>query len=128
MGVPLVLKSNRLLRDALDFDHKVYRCQGSVYFQYLYSRANTLMLWVLSSRKLKYSLGLSQICSKFCPICFWEFPKIFSYYALLVFYYACIMLVICYNILTSEFSVRVLYYKVTVLLESIDLASYFQCI
>ena len=31
----------------------------------------------------KYTLavGLSQICSKICPKCFWEFPKNFPYYA-----------------------------------------------
>ena len=38
------------------------------------------------------SLGLSQICSKVCPKCFWEFPKIFTYYALHASDYYCIML------------------------------------
>ena len=36
--------------------------------------------------------SLSQICSKICPICFWEFPKIFTRYAIHASHYACIML------------------------------------
>ena len=37
-------------------------------------------------------VGLSQTCSKICQKCFWKFPKIFIYYALHVFHYACIVL------------------------------------
>ena len=33
-------------------------------------------------------LGLNQMCSKFCPKCFQEFPKIFTHYALQCSYYA----------------------------------------
>ena len=37
-----------------------------------------------------FRVGLSQICSKSCPKCFWNIPKIFSYYALQVSHYASI--------------------------------------
>ena len=33
-------------------------------------------------------LSLSQICSKICSKCFWEFPKTFTYYALHSSHYA----------------------------------------
>ena len=37
-------------------------------------------------------VGVSQICSKICPKYFWEFLRIFTYYALHASHYACIML------------------------------------
>ena len=33
-------------------------------------------------------VGLSQLCSKICLKCFWEFPKKFPYYAQTLSYYA----------------------------------------
>ena len=36
------------------------------------------------------SLSCSQICSKICPIFFWEFPKIFTCYDIHASHYACI--------------------------------------
>ena len=41
---------------------------------------------------LENLLGFSQLCSKICPICSWEFPEIFTYYALHSSPYACVML------------------------------------
>ena len=67
--------------------------------------------------KLGTTLGLSQICSKFFPKCFQEFPKIFTYSI-------CYRLALSWNILISECSIRVFHYKVTVLLESIDVFVY----
>ena len=37
-------------------------------------------------------LGPSKLCSKIRPKCFWEFPNVFTYYALHASQYACIML------------------------------------
>ena len=47
-----------------------------------------IALWMCSGAR---ELGLSQICSKICPICSWEFG-IFTYYALHFSHYACVML------------------------------------
>ena len=67
--------------------------------------------------------------SKICPKYFQEFPKKFTYYASQYSYYACIMLLCCQQFYESnDCSIRVFHYKVIVLLESIDLRSYVQCI
>jgi len=72
---------------------------------------------------------------KICPKCFQEFPLNFTYYASQSSYYVCIMLLSCqqfsaltWKILSNDCSIKVFHYKVTVLLESIDLRRYLQCI
>ena len=42
--------------------------------------------------QMQCNIGLSQICSKSCPKCFWNIPKVCTYYALHASHYACIML------------------------------------
>ena len=76
-------------------------------------------------------LDLSQICSKICPKCFQEFPENFTYYAshmfLLCLHYApklSTILSIVMEMSSNDCSIRAFHYKVTVLLESIDLRSY----
>ena len=67
-------------------------------------------------------LGLSQLCSNICPICSWEFPEIFTYYALHFSHYACVMLK-DYSILiflVNECSIKIFQLILTVLLENIN--------
>ena len=71
-------------------------------------------------------IGLSQICSKICPKCFWEFPKILP----IMLFMLPIMLVLCSNMnnidikfLLLECSIRVRY-KIGLL----DSIYSFQCI
>ena len=71
---------------------------------------------------------------KFCPKYFQEFHKIFTDYAHSVFqlylHYApklATFVTIIIEHLINECSIRVFHYKVTVLLESIDLRSYDVC-
>ena len=45
-------------------------------------------LGILPAHYLVLGVGLSQLCSKSCLKCFWEFPKKFPYYAQTPSYYA----------------------------------------
>ena len=39
------------------------------------------VVWNPHTEKDDALLGLSQLFSKICPICSWEFPEMFTYYA-----------------------------------------------
>ena len=49
-------------------------------------------------------VGLSQLCSKICPIFSWEFPEMFTYYAVHFSHYVCVIL---FNILVNECSIKI---------------------
>jgi len=72
-------------------------------------------------------VGLSQMCSKIFPKCFQEFPQNFTYYACIILLICQQFIALCMENLSNDCSIRVFHYKVTVLLESIDLRSYVQC-
>jgi len=69
-------------------------------------------------------IGLCQICKDYLK-CFQEFPKFSPIMLFQCSHYACIMLLgkqqFFYSNVKSECSIRVFNYKVTILLESIDL-------
>ena len=76
------------------------------------------MLKILPKKSFQEFLKIFTHCTlQVFPLCLNSAPKLTIFFP-----------TIALNILISECSVRVLYYKVTVLLESIDLRSYVQCI
>ena len=75
-----------LLDDKVNFKQE-YMCayanedESYTYINHLHSQQSLALL-----------VGLSQICSKSCPKCFWNIPKTLAYYALQASHYVCIML------------------------------------